>query len=140
MDQVRFPAVAGSFYPFDAADLRRLLDDCFISSPLGPKGIEPSSPQLVGGMVPHAGYIYSGPCGAHFYARLDHSTQFVILLGVDHRGRGYKAALSPWHVWRTPFGDVPVDQEAEDLLRARVDFLREDGSAHTHEHSIEVQL
>ena len=140
MDRIRSPAVAGSFYPSDTGELNQLLDECFVSSPLGPKGIQSFSPVLLGGMVPHAGYIYSGPCAAHFYACLDHSTQRVILLGVTHRARGAKAALSPWDVWRTPFCDVAVDQEANELLQTRARFLKKDDRAHAHEHSIEVQL
>ncbi|HTN70484.1 MAG TPA: AmmeMemoRadiSam system protein B [Methylomirabilota bacterium] len=140
MDRIRPPAVAGSFYPSDTGELNRLLDECFASSPLGPKGTRSSSPALLGGMVPHAGYIYSGPCAAHLYACLDSSMQLVILLGVTHRSGGAKAALSPWNAWRTPFGDVPVNQQASELLQTRVRFLKKDDLAHTYEHSIEVQM
>lgn len=140
MDRIRFPAVAGSFYPSDTRRLTQILDECFVTSPLGPKGAKSFSPSLVGGMVPHAGYIYSGPCAAHFYACLDHSIQRVILLGVTHRGRGAKAALSPWDIWRTPFSDVTVDQEANELLQSLASFIKRDDRAHAQEHSIEVQL
>ena len=91
-------------------------------------------------MVPHAGLIYSGPCAAHLYAGLERSIRRVILLGVNHRARGHKAALSPWEAWRTPLGDVPVDQALAGLLKARVHFSAYDTRAHSQEHSIEVQL
>src|SRR5215470_1742562 len=140
MDQIRPASVAGSFYPSEAEELRRLIDDCLESSPLGPQGARSPSPSLIGGLVPHAGYIYSGPCAAHFYALLDHSIQRVILLGVNHQGRGAKAALSPWDIWRTPFSDVTVDQEANELLQRLASFIKRDDRAHAQEHSIEVQL
>jgi MEMO1 family protein len=140
VDPIRPPAVAGSFYPSNAEELRALVNKCLISSPLGPQGAASSLASIIGGMVPHAGLIYSGPCAAHLYARLENSIRRVILLGVNHHARGHKAALSPWHAWRTPLGDVPVDQELAGLLQARVGFLSPDQRAHSQEHSIEVQL
>ncbi len=140
MDLIRPAAVAGSFYPSVAEELSRLIDDCFQSSPLGPQGIQSPSPTIIGGLVPHAGYIYSGPCAAHFYARLDHSIQRVILLGVNHQARGQRAALSPAEYWQTPLGRVRVDQELNHVLEDGVHFLKVDDLAHAEEHSIEVQL
>jgi len=91
-------------------------------------------------LVPHAGYIYSGPCASHLYARFDPTIARVILLGVNHQGRGYRAALTPAEFWQTPLGLVRIDQEFSDSLQSQVGFLRQDEAAHDHEHSIEVQL
>ena len=140
MDRIRRAAVAGSFYPAEADELGRLIDECFKSSPLGPRGDKSPSPSLIGGLVPHAGYIYSGPCAAHFYALLDNSIRRVILLGVNHQARGHRAALSPADFWQTPLGPVSIDQELNHLLEDEVNFLRQDEAAHAREHSIEVQL
>jgi AmmeMemoRadiSam system protein B len=139
MEHVRPPFVAGSFYPVDADELSGLIDECFDSNLLGPRGLK-ATLSLVGGMVPHAGYVFSGPCAAHLYAHFDHSVERVILLGVNHRAQGHRAALSPWDAWQTPLGAVPVDRELNDFLAARVSFLQKDESAHAGEHSIEVQL
>lgn len=140
MASIRPAVVAGSFYPAAAAELNTLLDDCFHTSPLGPRGVFAPSAELIAGMVPHAGPIYSGPCAAHFYARFEPTIQRVILIGVNHRGHGHRAALSPWKNWRTPLGDVTVDQELNACLEARIGFLKPEPSAHAEEHSIEVQL
>ncbi len=140
MERVRPPAVAGSFYPSETGELGSLIDECFLSSPLGPLGKQQLSPGIIGGLVPHAGYIYSGPCAAHFYARLDDSIRRVILLGVNHWSRGANAALSPWDLWRTPAGDVVIDRELNSLLQERLDFVQPDELPHRREHSIEVQL
>lgn len=137
---IRPPAVAGSFYPAEAKELKKLLKECFVSSPLGPGGTESPSPSLLGGVVPHAGYVYSGPCAAHFYSSLQRNIGCVILVGVNHRGRGPKAALSPAEHWETPLGRVEVDRELNELLETQVDFLRKDEQPHLLEHSIEVQL
>jgi AmmeMemoRadiSam system protein B len=140
MDHIRPAAVAGSFYPAEAEELSRLLDECFESSPLGPQGTKTASPTLIGALVPHAGYVYSGPCAAHLYACLDNSIKRVILLGVNHRARGYRAALSPADFWQTPLGWVKIDLELNHRLQDQVRFLKQDEVAHTCEHSIEVQL
>lgn len=140
MAQIRAPAVAGSFYPSEVAELKQLLEECFTTNPLGPLAATSPSPELLGGMVPHAGYIYSGPCAAHFYSRLERNVQNIILLGVNHRGRGVKAALSPADYWQTPLGRVKVNQEINKSLLDRTGFLQEDEQSHRQEHSIEVQL
>ena len=140
MARVRSPAVAGSFYPAEPEELKKLLRDCFISSPLGPREVKPPSPSLLGGMVPHAGYVYSGPCAAHLYSRLSKNVHLVILLGVNHRGPGSRAALSPADFWQTPLGRVKVERNLGEALKGQVGFLAEDERPHLEEHSIEVQL
>jgi AmmeMemoRadiSam system protein B len=140
MDRIRPASVAGSFYPSEAEELGRLIDDCFELSPLGPQGDRSPATSLIGGLVPHAGHVYSGPCAAHFYALLDNSIQRVILLGVNHQARGHRAALSPADFWQTPLGTVRIDQELSHLLQGEVNFLKQDEVAHAREHSIEVQL
>lgn len=141
MARVRSAAVAGSFYPAEAGELKRVIEECFVSSPLGPKGDRSPISSLLGGMVPHAGYVYSGPCAAHLYSRLGKkNARLVLLLGVNHRGRGASAALSDAESWETPLGRVDVDRELGAQLKTSVDFLAEDGESHREEHSIEVQL
>jgi AmmeMemoRadiSam system protein B len=140
MARVRSPAVAGLFYPSDRRELGELIDDCLIAHPLGPRGEGKPRPSIIGGMIPHAGYRYSGPCAAHLYARLDPGVKRVVLLGVNHRGYGYRAALSSFDYWETPLGKVAVDQELNEALKKHVDFLKDDEAAHANEHSIEVQL
>jgi AmmeMemoRadiSam system protein B len=95
---------------------------------------------FIAGMVPHAGYLYSGPCAAHLYARLPDDVERLIIVGVNHWARGHRAALSPADAWQTPLGSVPVDQEINAILEQRVHFLKRDELAHAREHSIEVQL
>lgn len=140
MQSVRPPAVAGSFYPASSEELKRALEECFVASPLGPRRAKVSCPSLLGGMVPHAAYLYSGPCAAHFYSSLQSDIGCVILLGVNHRGMGAQAALSPADYWETPLGKVAIDRELNALLKSQVNFLEQDERPHRQEHSIEVQL
>ena len=140
MTSIRPAAVAGSFYPSAASELRMLLEDCFQTSPLGPHGATEKNRSIIAGLVPHAGAIYSGPCAAHLFSRLDTSHQRIIILGVNHRGHGHRAALSPWPRWQTPLGEIAVSQHLNEIIRARVNFLADEPNAHSQEHSIETEL
>jgi AmmeMemoRadiSam system protein B len=140
MASVRPAAVAGSFYPSAATELRTVLQDCFENSSLGPHGAAEKSRSIVAGLVPHAGAIYSGPCAAHFFTRLQPALQRIIILGVNHRSRGHRAALSPWSHWQTPLGEITVNQHLNELIRSRAHFVADDANAHAGEHSIEIEL
>lgn len=92
-------------------------------------------------IVPHAGYIYSGPVAANAYARLlPYNAQYqrVILLGPCHRVLVRGLALSSADIFRTPMGDVPVDKAAT----AGLDLpgLHVFDVPHEDEHSLEVHL
>jgi AmmeMemoRadiSam system protein B len=102
-----------------------------------PEGLEPES--AIGAIVPHAGYVYSGPVAGAVYARLK-IPRVVVILCPNHTGRGAPAALDPSDSWRTPLGDVPVDRQLAERLLALAPSLREDREAHAREHSLEVQL
>jgi len=132
---VRPPAVAGMFYPASAdelgADIDGMLDEAAARGE-PPKAI----------IVPHAGYIYSGPIAAAAYALLRpirDRIRRVVLLGPAHRlpFRGF--ALPSVKAFRTPLGDIPIDRPAIDRLRGlpEVKILDE---AHAGEHCLEVHL
>jgi AmmeMemoRadiSam system protein B len=139
-ESIRRAAVAGSFYPADAEALKNLIENCFQSHPLGPLGAGSFSSSLFGGVVPHAGLVYSGACAAHFYSVLPRDVESVILLGVNHRGSGFDAALSAADFWETPLGKVGIERELNRTLAALAGFIAEDETANRSEHSIEVQL
>lgn len=142
---VRPPIVAGQFYAADPGQLRAHLEACFAHR-LGPGELptpRADGPgKVIGLMVPHAGYDYSGPAMAWAYARLaaDGAPARVLLLGPNHRTAGPQAALSPDSAWETPFGEVQVDAELRAELLAGGRGLLEDRAAHRWEHSLEVQL
>jgi AmmeMemoRadiSam system protein B len=126
---MRSPAVAGQFYPGEAEGLRRQLDELF-------EGVSHEELPVLGAVVPHAGYVYSGRVAAEVYARLPKRSTYVVL-GPNHHGIGAPVALSR-DAWRTPLGEVEVDREmAEAMAGSIIDY---DETAHTHEHSIEVQI
>lgn len=125
--RVREPAVAGRFYTGDPYELAEEV--------AGYLGAAPEvGPQPPGIIVPHAGHIYSGPVAAHAYATL-RSTPRVVLAGPAHfvAVDGMVAPMA--QVWRTPLGDVQIDQDAISAAG-----LRQDDYPHAPEHSLEVQL
>jgi hypothetical protein len=91
-----------------------------------------------GAIVPHAGYVYSGPVAGAVYARLAIPAVAVILCP-NHTGRGAPAALETSDSWRTPLGDVPVNRRLSERLRELAPSLEPDAAAHAREHSLEVQ-
>ncbi len=128
---VREPVVAGQFYAGRAGALRKEVESYLRED-------APRQPVL-GAVVPHAGYIYSGEVAGAVYSSMEAAPLYVIL-GPNHTGMGAPVAVMSSGSWRTPLGEVPI---AGDLARVIMDGCREaeeDGGAHAGEHSIEVQL
>lgn len=142
---IRNPVVSGFFYPENPVELVKMLEWAF-THPLGPgtlpTNIEPTNAYgVVSGIVPHAGYAYSGPAAAHTYLaiRMDRVPHTIIILGPNHTGLGYPISVYPKGVWKTPLGNFEVDEKIVNKL-AGADIVKMDTIAHTEEHSIEVQL
>jgi AmmeMemoRadiSam system protein B len=139
---MRRASVAGQFYAGDGPSLRRQIEQCF-TGPLGPGRVPKLNPKgdrnIVGGVAPHAGYMYSGMVAAHLYARLaeDGFPESFVILGPNHTGMGSGIAITSQD-FETPLGVVKIDMElAKQLRKGLVD---DDTQSHRAEHSIEVQL
>ena len=140
----RPPAVAGAFYPADPATLERdvqaYLDAAEGGAPPRNAPLQESPPKAI--IVPHAGYVYSGPVAAFAYARLTAlkgKIERVVLLGPCHRVAVMGLALSSADRFATPLGDIPIDHALDDDLLALPQVSVFDAS-HAQEHSLEVQL
>lgn len=139
---MRRASVAGQFYAGDAKSLREQIEQCFMG-PLGPGRVPKLNPKgrrnIVGGVSPHAGYMYSGMVAAHLYAMLaeDGFPESFVILGPNHTGMGSGLAISTQD-FETPLGVAKIDHDlAKKLRKGLVD---EDDHSHRAEHSIEVQL
>ena len=137
-DEVRPAAVAGTFYPADARALAGTIADYLEQT--GEEPLAPGFPKAI--IVPHAGYIYSGPVAASAYDLLRPGrgiVKRVVLLGPCHRvpvrGLAFPAAAS----FETPLGRVPVDARAVGAIRGLPQVM-ESSATHAQEHAIEVQL
>ncbi len=135
---IRPAAVAGAFYPGDprqlAADIEEMLG--------GVESLEPRFGFPKALVVPHAGYIYSGPVAAAAYDRLAAArgvARRVVLLGPVHRVPVRGLALPEAQFFETPLGRVPVDSEGTSAISGMSQVVRS-APAHAMEHSLEVQL
>jgi len=147
---VRKAAVAGSFYPRYKPDLLRILDESFLDSNFGPgeqiKTLNQEQRTIIGGISPHAGYIYSGCASAFTYLNLfrEKIPDTVIVLGTDHIGYR-KVGLMEEGVWETPLGNLNIDTELTKEILKNSKIIISDDSAFVgfpfgREHNIEVQL
>ncbi|MCD6096663.1 MAG: AmmeMemoRadiSam system protein B, partial [Thermoprotei archaeon] len=143
--RIRKPAVAGLFYEGTPESLKKRLEWCF-KHKLGPGKLPKVNPQgsrrIVGLIVPHAGYMYSGPVAANAYyaLALDGIPEIFIILGPNHQGVGSLIATCESEVWQTPLGDVLVDTRLAKEIVKESGIVDIDDEAHKYEHSIEVQL
>ena len=141
--KTREPVVSGTFYAGTPKVLREQIEWCY-KHELGP-GVVPAvnkegSREIVALVVPHAGYIYSGPVAAHAYKELadDGVVDTAVVLGPNHSGYGASVSLWLGDAWETPLGKVRINKElAHSLLGGVIEL---DETAHIYEHSIEVQL
>jgi AmmeMemoRadiSam system protein B len=135
MTVVRSPAVAGAFYPSDARELRAV-----IASHAEAAEARGTAPKAM--IVPHAGYVYSGPIAASAYAQLHcvrRAVTRVVLAGPSHRIAFDGLAVSGADSFATPLGAVAIDKEATAKLLTLPQVCVSD-TAHAAEHSLEVQL
>ena len=135
-ETVRSPAVAGSFYPDSpqilSAQVEKFIDDAALTE---------TDDELIGLIAPHAGYVYSGHVAGYAYKQLvGQSFDTVVLVGLSHRYRIDGAAIYARGAFRTPLGDVPIDEDlAAEMMHLNSDLL-DLPPAHESEHSLEVQL
>jgi AmmeMemoRadiSam system protein B len=123
------------FYPGSAAELTAAVAgflDQAAPPELRPKAL----------IVPHAGYVYSGPIAASactLLAPLADTIRRVVLFGPAHREWVPGLAAPSCRAFATPLGQVPVDQEAV-AAATRLPQVAIDDLAHRQEHCLEVQL
>lgn len=131
---VRPPAVAGSFYPGSRADLSALVDQLLRNAH---PHEEPRAPKAI--VVPHAGYVYSGPIAASAFKLFEpiaERIERIILVGPAHRAYIDGMAAPGAAALATPLGQVPVDTE----MLEKVPEVASDPRAHAREHSLEVEV
>jgi MEMO1 family protein len=137
MDHLRPPAMAGSFYPADPDELRKLVCGYIAAWP-APSAVKPANAVV----APHAGYIYSGRVAAAAYAAIaPFATEFrkVVLIGPAHRVRLRGLAISSADAFLTPLGRVPLAVDDRDRLLEQPSITIND-AAHEYEHSLEVHV
>lgn len=142
---IRKPIAAGRFYPARREELMKDFAKCF-QPPLGPGPISAQKPRepgaLVGLMVPHAGWQFSGYAAAWAYTRLamNGPLDTAILIGPAHGDPGINFALATDYTYETPLGRVVTNEDMCKVIKKRATQVIDIPGAHTNEHSLEVQL
>ena len=135
--RVRTPKVAGAFYPGTEKEINSLVSR-IIDTETGKIDYSFSQKDIIGCVVPHAGYIYSGYEAMHFFEIIRKSYlkyDTFIILNPNHTGYGEHIEVDANDSWETPLGKVPVDTE----FARQLDLPRSD-RAQMQEHSAEVML
>lgn len=135
--QVRKAFFAGSWYPSDPAGCRKQIESFLSSLP----GLPLAASEPLGGIVPHAGWVFSGRIAAWVIAllRASEHPQIIVIFG-SHLGPQDPSWIMPEGAWETPLGPMVVDQNlAEDLL-AEFPLRREFPGNAQPDNTIEVQL
>ncbi|HUG68098.1 MAG TPA: AmmeMemoRadiSam system radical SAM enzyme [Pirellulaceae bacterium] len=125
-------AVAGRFYPADADELAKMVDD-FLGDTKGRKK------KVSAIMVPHAGLIYSGKIAGQVFSKIN-IPNTVIILGPKHTRAGVEWAVAPHEAWAIPGAELKSDRELAQKLCDAIPGLQMDAAAHQGEHGIEVEL
>ncbi len=152
MTLTRKPAVAGTFYPRFEKDIINLIDESFLDEEFGIgkefiiENTKNGKRKVLGGISPHAGYVYSAPCAVHTIQEVfrEGAPDTIIILGTQHTGYN-KIGIMKDGVWKTPLGELKIDSDvSSELLKESPNIVEDDsafnGFPHGREHNIEVQL
>ncbi|MFO7967088.1 MAG: MEMO1 family protein [Archaeoglobaceae archaeon] len=124
---MRYPVVAGQFYPSNADSLKTMVSE--FTTPA-------QNPSVRACVSPHAGYMFSGKTAGMVHSLIPDAETYVIV-GPNHSGYGSAVAISMDN-WFTPLGEVEIDKEFVKVMSERV--MDVDETAHRYEHSLEVQV
>jgi AmmeMemoRadiSam system protein B/AmmeMemoRadiSam system protein A len=133
---IREPAVAGQFYPGDKKTLSNTIDSFFAET-----SAQKIPGKIIGIVVPHAGYPYSGATATYAYkAAADNDVKTVIMIGPTHQAYFEGIAVYGEGAWKTPLGDVPIDESLAQSIIKQNPIIHNLPEAHNQEHSLEVQV
>jgi len=135
---IREPVVAGQFYPVNPDQCRKELTALLeAASP-----VHRTDERLVGGLVPHAGWICSGAVAARVFTALASSwtPDVIVMFSGVHQYRGKHAAMFGQGRWESPLGPIDIDGRLAERILGHTSLIIDDPFAHEGEHSLEVQM
>ena len=135
-EELRKPAVAGSFYPGDRKTLSRQVGEY-----LSKAAKEEVAGEIIALVSPHAGYMYSGLVAAHAFKVVE-GMKFdaVVILAPSHRFPFQGASVYDRGGYETPLGVLQIEKELCQKLKSESNLIQDLPRAHSQEHSLEVQL
>ncbi|HKL07492.1 MAG TPA: AmmeMemoRadiSam system protein B [Bacteroidales bacterium] len=134
---IRKAVVAGRFYPAKKDDIIQQIEE--IKQKEYPQiNLNLKNKKIIGGVVPHAGYMFSAYQAVHFFEILKqskHKYDTIIIINPNHTGFGHEIAFDDNEAWETPLGKVDVDTDLGKKLGIPVS-----GVEQQNEHSAEVMV
>jgi len=135
-NQIREPVVSGAFYPAEPDKIIKTIQDYFKKC---------SAPQIEGEIVgliaPHAGYVFSGQAAAEAFKQIEHKPyNTVVVIAPSHFDHISGISVYDGKAYKTPLGEIPVDNELTRNLIMQGRFFHASTLGHQQEHSLEVQL
>ncbi|OHB47518.1 MAG: AmmeMemoRadiSam system protein B [Planctomycetes bacterium GWF2_41_51] len=135
----RNPTVAGQFYPGSERECRLEIEYCLKNRPIQEKLPE----KIIGGIVPHAGWVFSGDLAGMVFSAIEMANKKVdtfVIFGATHSNFGSSAAVYDKGSWITPMGEIEIDEELAAAIMKKSKSAKANQNAHKYEHSIEVQI
>lgn len=132
----RKPVVAGQFYPGRRDNCLNEIDECI----RGVTAFESLPENIVAGIVPHAGWVFSGSLAASVFLAIKQRHENVhtfVIFGAVHSYSGRSPAVYESGNWNTPLGPIDIDHELAKAVLTRGAAVS-NFKAHDAEHSIEV--
>ena len=134
---VRKAMFAGSWYPSSAAECETEINSFLEEG----KNIESPDRRLVGGIVPHAGWYFSGSIACNVISRLkDQDSPDVIVVFGMHLHPNSRCYLMAEGAWETPFGEIPVEERLAAELAKKFSFTLETPDRFNQDNTVELQL
>ncbi len=139
---IREPAVAGRFYPGEPEQCLAEVKACLGRIAQAPESKTTEAESIIGGIVPHAGWLFSGAIAAQVFAEISLRVhpQAVVVFGAIHVLHGPRPTVFGSGAWETPLGLAKVDERLSSRLLGQTGFLENNPHAHEGEHSIEVEV
>ncbi len=125
------------FYPCGSECTAELKD---MFSKVEAKSIEG---KVVAGIVPHAGWVFSGQLAADVFEAVAQSypnVETFVIFGASHSYMSLNPVVCEHSEWETPLGLIEVNTALAQTLMHKVDGLEADNYPHNCEHSIEVNV
>ena len=135
--KVRRAVFAGSWYPSSAAECEKEINRFLAEG----KMMDIAAGEHVGGIVPHAGWFYSGSIACNVISSLksDEPPDAIVVFGM-HLHPDSPCIMMAEGAWETPFGEIRVDERLTGELARQFSFTLESSSSFTQDNTIELQL
>ena len=135
--KVRKAVFAGSWYPASASACEREITGFLKEG----RKLNPPGRTLVGGIVPHAGWYFSGSiaCNVINCVKGQDNVDVVVVFGM-HLHADSSCYIMTEGAWETPFGEIAVEETLASELAQKFPFTIETATRFTQDNTVELQL